>query len=457
VKYKYDDLHRLIVATITETATGQVVTERYKYNAIGNILSKSDAGDYEYANTGYATPQAATKIGGSVISYDNNGNMTSDSVAGLALTWDYRNRLSESVAGESEASYIYDANNQRVSQTVGENVTIYPNKYFEDRNGEGFKRIYLGSELLVSIDANSSKHFTYTDHLSGSNVVTDARGAVEQVLDYKPFGEVRVNQQNAEYDETKKFTGYESDSSGLSYAGARYYNPRYGKFVSQDAWDGNIADPQSLNKYSYSRNNPLRYVDPSGNIFFEWLLAKTIADTFFSDQTPQEAVETGAGFVPVVGEWVDAYETIVGEEVFTGNELSNTDRVITGVATVVPYVGGAVVRKVVNGVSDVLKDSKNIWSSTNTKTSVENALDHWNTHKNEFKELDNAKQYVDKARNFFEEKSDDILEYSRKNGELIKYNKITKEFGAFLEDGTPKTLFKPENGIEYWYKQIINW
>ena len=77
--------------------------------------------------------------------------------------------------------------------------------------------------------------------------------------------------------------------------------------------------------------------------------------------------------------------------------------------------------------------------------------------KNEFKELDNAKQYVDKARNFFEEKSDDILEYSRKNGELIKYNKITKEFGAFLEDGTPKTLFKPENGIEYWYKQIINW
>ncbi|HCC23498.1 TPA: type IV secretion protein Rhs, partial [Candidatus Falkowbacteria bacterium] len=40
--------------------------------------------------------------------------------------------------------------------------------------------------------------------------------------DYKPFGEARVNVQNTDYDETKKFTGYESDPSGLSYAGARY-------------------------------------------------------------------------------------------------------------------------------------------------------------------------------------------------------------------------------------------
>jgi len=199
----------------------------------------------------------------------------------LALTWDYRNRLSESVAGESEASYIYDANNQRVRQQVGETVTIYPNKYFEDRGGENLKRVYLGSEMLVSIGANNGKHFVHADHLSGSNVVTDSTGEVEQVLDYKPFGEPRVNQQNADYDETKKFTGYESDSSGLSYAGARYYNGRYGKFISHDqvsldlgmdleryGKDQNelIKNPQELNPYSYVANNPLRFVDPTGNL-----------------------------------------------------------------------------------------------------------------------------------------------------------------------------------------------
>ncbi|HCC23446.1 TPA: hypothetical protein DF272_04720, partial [Candidatus Falkowbacteria bacterium] len=69
--YKYDDLYRLIEANITDTVTGQVTVENFKYDAIGNMLSKTGVGSYEYANTGYATPQAATKIGGSVISYDN--------------------------------------------------------------------------------------------------------------------------------------------------------------------------------------------------------------------------------------------------------------------------------------------------------------------------------------------------------------------------------------------------
>jgi RHS repeat-associated protein len=64
-----------------------------------------------------------------------------------------------------------------------------------------------------------------------------------------------------------KFTGKERDSeTGLDYFGARYFGSNMGRFMSPDAFykDSHVADPQSWNEYAYARNNPLRYVDPTG-------------------------------------------------------------------------------------------------------------------------------------------------------------------------------------------------
>jgi RHS repeat-associated protein len=51
-----------------------------------------------------------------------------------------------------------------------------------------------------------------------------------------------------------------------SYFGARYYASRAGRFTTVDPGHvgGNIFDPQSWNAYAYARNNPLKYVDPTG-------------------------------------------------------------------------------------------------------------------------------------------------------------------------------------------------
>jgi len=48
-------------------------------------------------------------------------------------------------------------------------------------------------------------------------------------------------------------------------SGARYYDPQLGRFIQPDRTAPNLGDPQSLNRYSYCRNNPLNAVDPSGN------------------------------------------------------------------------------------------------------------------------------------------------------------------------------------------------
>jgi RHS repeat-associated protein len=59
------------------------------------------------------------------------------------------------------------------------------------------------------------------------------------------------------------------DNSGLYYYGARYYDPTIGRFISADTIVPRTTDPQSLNRFSYCINNPLRYRDPSGHLTFE--------------------------------------------------------------------------------------------------------------------------------------------------------------------------------------------
>lgn len=60
-------------------------------------------------------------------------------------------------------------------------------------------------------------------------------------------------------------TGKERDGeSGLDYFGARYDSSTMGRFMTPDPLGGHLEDPQTLNKYSYVRNNPTTLTDPTG-------------------------------------------------------------------------------------------------------------------------------------------------------------------------------------------------
>ena len=63
----------------------------------------------------------------------------------------------------------------------------------------------------------------------------------------------------------QKFTGQRLDGTGLYYYNARYYDPAIGRFISADTVVQDFRNPQTLNRYSYCLNNPLKYIDPSGH------------------------------------------------------------------------------------------------------------------------------------------------------------------------------------------------
>lgn len=80
---------------------------------------------------------------------------------------------------------------------------------------------------------------------------------------YDPFGELRGGgpANNGEL----TYTGKLEDLTGLYYFGARYYDPKIGRFITKDLWAGKIQMPQTLNDYIYVFNNPLRLVDITGS------------------------------------------------------------------------------------------------------------------------------------------------------------------------------------------------
>jgi RHS repeat-associated protein len=91
----------------------------------------------------------------------------------------------------------------------------------------------------------------------------DTNGALTSTIKYFSFGSTRAATGPLPTD--KLFTSQRLDSTGLYYYGARYYDPSIGRFISPDTIVPNPANPQSLNRYSYCLNNPLKYVDPTGH------------------------------------------------------------------------------------------------------------------------------------------------------------------------------------------------
>ena len=131
--------------------------------------------------------------------------------------------------------------------------------------------VYREGQLLVEIDGGEILHL-HLDHLGSLRQVTNSEREVVEDHDFLPFGQEVTTPGT----ETMLFTGHErdhhtsTDIDDLDYMHARYYSPNVGRFLSVDpVMDvrGTVRRPQAWNRYTYAINNPLKYVDPTGQVF----------------------------------------------------------------------------------------------------------------------------------------------------------------------------------------------
>ncbi len=124
--------------------------------------------------------------------------------------------------------------------------------------------ILLLTMISNSVMARKITTYYHSDMYGSPTVSTTATGKIKWKEQYKPYGE-RYNKTSLNDNDNLSFTGYSEDNdTGLSYAGARWYNPVLGRFTGIDPVGINPLNYLTLNRYAYANNNPYRYVDPDG-------------------------------------------------------------------------------------------------------------------------------------------------------------------------------------------------
>jgi len=252
ITYSYDNLYRLTNATYpNDLAFG------YDYDEDGNRLSQTTP--LTTTTYGYDDANRLTKVNGQVYKWDNNGNLKDDGLR--QYTYDAANRLTQVISGGATSQFVYNGDGDRVARIVNGVRTDYvidPTglaQVLSDSQGNS----YIPG--LAEFDGNAWQ-YQLTDYLGSNRLMTGQNGQILGQQDFDPFGNPLSSQQGM-----FGYTGEQTDSSGLVYLRARYYNPNTGTFLTKDPFPGVVQNPITLHPYLYTGNNPINRVDPSGEYF----------------------------------------------------------------------------------------------------------------------------------------------------------------------------------------------
>lgn len=267
--YTYDELNRLSTVAYP---TGTPANVSYTYDPMGNRLAMTQDGIETTYSYNEADQLTSTSTGGTPVNYtwDNAGNMLTK--GSQTFTWNLAGKLSGMTNGAVSASYQYNGDGVRLGKTVNGAATAYlqdiagglPVVIREVTNNINID--YLnGMDQIALSDANGWIYY-HTDGLGSSRALTNNLGVVTDSYSYDAFGSSRTHAGTSLQNFT--YTGEQVDpEAGLVYLRARYYDPETGRFINKDNWGGRNDKPQSLNKYIYVVNNPIKSIDPSGAIF----------------------------------------------------------------------------------------------------------------------------------------------------------------------------------------------
>ena len=279
--FGYDNLNRLSQQDIPYVGKQAVV-----YSSNGNITQMPEVGSLAYENI--AKPYQVTElssIGFPVLIKDQQ------------VTYTSFQRPDSITQNDTSASFVYDAEGDRVKMNIAKGATPLLTRYYIDNQYEidaqqNMERLYLGGDVYsapaVYVKENNVWKIYYIcrDYLGSITHVINTTGTLKQELSYDAWGRLRDPSTHLLDDPSwepqlflgRGYTGHEHlVQFGLINMNARLYDPALGRFLSPDPYVQMPDFTQNFNRYSYCLNNPLAYKDADGE-FFLWTAFNAFTD-----------------------------------------------------------------------------------------------------------------------------------------------------------------------------------
>ncbi|QLE59915.1 hypothetical protein FD725_30895 (plasmid) [Nostoc sp. TCL26-01] len=283
VEYAYDKLYRLTQEKITDAVAGNK-TVTYKFDPVGNRLEKVDSVEGKTTYNYDANDRLFKEILGSDVTgykYDKQGNLTAKIENGVTKATYQWNAKGELVAVETtengvtgRVEFEYDHEGIRVAiKTDGEET-----RFLIDNNQQQYAQVieeykangavdasYVHGWDLISQERGNERIYYQVDGLRSTRQLTDVNGVTTNEYFYDAYGQLIHKFEN----DTNNylFAGEQFDKTVDGYyLRARYYDQINGRFVSTDPFEGFLFAPISLQDYLYSNDNPINFIDPSGEL-----------------------------------------------------------------------------------------------------------------------------------------------------------------------------------------------
>ncbi|AOT68322.1 RHS repeat domain-containing protein [Geosporobacter ferrireducens] len=337
--YTFDNLNRLSSIT-NKIGTKSISDYNYTYDSNSNIKTITGIdGNHQYSYDELNRLKSLQRYNQSIqttFEYDPRGNRTKatgDMDALLSsgkegsFTWDGLNRLrkfTNSQTGQEE-TYTYDYKGIRKKKQTPKGTTHYytdqAGRVIAEADGNGNLKasIIWGHKPLARIEQGKWYYYVYNGHGDVVQLV-DENGNIVNRYTYDEWGNLLASDETIE--NPIRYAGeYYDEETGLYYLRARYYDPTIGRFISKDSYEGAVTNPLSMNQYIYCMNNPLVYVDPSGNIpektrAYLMGLIHAIDDGFFFGAASKLTGNTPAG-------WQNSSYAKEFNETYTAGKITN--------------------------------------------------------------------------------------------------------------------------------------
>lgn len=265
--FYYDNLDRL---TDVKHGTAATIAQSIGYVANGNISSKTGLGAYEYHP---AKKHAMTDVA-------NTDNLLSTEEQTITYTaFNKAGCLKDKVGSDNyQLDIHYGTDQQRWKTVLKKNNTVVRTAIFagdyEKITSSGItQHLYYISggnglaAIYVKQPGQSDKiYYPNTDHQGSIVSMTDGSGATVFKARYDAWGKQTITNNSFKFH--RGYTGHEHlPEFGLINMNGRMYDPVVGRFLSPDPYVQAPDFSQNYNRYSYCLNNPLKYTDPSGELF----------------------------------------------------------------------------------------------------------------------------------------------------------------------------------------------